>query len=299
MLKAIPPYVDRFVQKWIMRKADVIHLNSLNIKLAKKAKKLDKPVVAVLHAAPFPKETYEATNDYVDIYVAPSNFTRQNEEMKIGLKKIVVIHHGIDTELFNPTISREIARGKLGIPLNAKVILWNDRISPEKNLEIFVEAMRYVIREIKEAYVYIMGRAVVKEYYEKIKGSIKDLVKSGRARIHIGWIPHSKLPLLYRASDIFVRTSKYENFGLGVIEAMACGIPTVAPNATTFPEIIGDEITLYKSDDPIDLANKIMHLIMDKDLYDSVRGYQLARAQDQFNINFTAKKYIKLYSSLL
>jgi hypothetical protein len=55
MLKAIPPYVDRFVQKWIMRKADVIHLNSLNIKFARKAKKLGKPVVAVLHAAPFPK----------------------------------------------------------------------------------------------------------------------------------------------------------------------------------------------------------------------------------------------------
>jgi glycosyltransferase involved in cell wall biosynthesis len=44
------------------------------------------------------------------IYVALSNFTRQNEEMKIVSEKIVVIHHGIDTELFNPTISREIAR---------------------------------------------------------------------------------------------------------------------------------------------------------------------------------------------
>ena len=163
MLKAIPPYVDKFVQKRIMRKADVIHPNSLNIKLAKKAKKLGKPVVAVLHVAPFPRETYEAINDYVDIYVAPSNFTRQNEEMKLGLKKIVVIHHGIDTELFNPAISRETARRKLGVPLNAKVILWNDRISPEKNLEIFVKAMRYVIREIKEAYVYIKGRAIVKK----------------------------------------------------------------------------------------------------------------------------------------
>ncbi len=93
--------------------------------------------------------------------------------------------------------------------------------------------------------------------------------------------------------------SKYEKFGLRTIETIACGIPTVAPNVVIFPEIIGNEITLYKSDDPIDLANKIMRLIVDKDLYDSVRGYQLARAQDQFNINFTAKKYIKLYSSLL
>jgi glycosyltransferase involved in cell wall biosynthesis len=111
--------------------------------------------------------------------------------------------------------------------------------------------------------------------------------------------PSSGLPLLYRASDIFVRTSKYESFGIGAIKAMACGIPTVAPNATTFPEIIGDEITLHKSDDPIDLANKIMHLIMNKNLYDSVRDYQLMRAQDRFSINSTAKKYIKLYLPLL
>jgi len=69
------------VQKWIARKADVIHLNSLSIKLAKKAKKLDKPVVAVLHVAPFPRETetYEAINDYVNVYVASSNFTRESE----------------------------------------------------------------------------------------------------------------------------------------------------------------------------------------------------------------------------
>jgi hypothetical protein len=60
MLKTIPPYVKKFVQKWIMRKADVIHINSLNIKLAKKASKLSKPVVAVLHVAPFSRETYEA-----------------------------------------------------------------------------------------------------------------------------------------------------------------------------------------------------------------------------------------------
>jgi glycosyltransferase involved in cell wall biosynthesis len=109
----------------------------LNADLAKMAKKLGKPVVVVLHAAPFPKEAYNAINDYVGIYVALSNFTKIHEESKIGSKRVVVIHHGVDTELFNPSIPREVARRKLGIPLNVKVILWNDRISPEKDLRTF------------------------------------------------------------------------------------------------------------------------------------------------------------------
>jgi glycosyltransferase involved in cell wall biosynthesis len=86
----------------------------------------------------------------------------------------------------------------------------------------------------------------------------------------MSWIPHSKLPLLYRATGIFVRTSKHESFGLGAVEAMACGVPLVAPNATTFPEIVGDNLTLYKPGDPMDLAGKVAMLLSDYNLTTSI-----------------------------
>jgi glycosyltransferase involved in cell wall biosynthesis len=296
--KAIPPYIGRFVRGWVMRRADVVHLNSLNTELARRAKELGKPVVAVLHAAPFPREVYEAINDYVDVYVAPSNFTRQGEETKIGSKRIVVIHHGVDMELFNPGIPPELARRKLGIPLDARIILWNDRISPEKDLETFIAAAEHVLREVKEAYIYIKGRAIVKHYYERIKPSLKALLKTGRVKLHMGWVPHSRLPLLYRVADVFVRTSKYENFGLGAVEAMACGVPVVAPNATTFPEIVGDNVTLYKPGDPVDLAGRMIILLLDDNLYKSVLRRQLVRVHRLFKMDIVAKKYLKLYTSL-
>jgi len=298
-LKVIPPYIDKLVRARILKKVDVVHLNSLNVALAKKAKKLGKPVLAVLHAAPYLKETYDAINDYIDVYIAPSYFTKQNEEVEIGSKKVVVIHHGVDTELFNPNIAREEARRRIEIPLNAKVVLWNDRISPEKDLETFVKAVECVLSEVKEVYIYIKGRAVVKSYYEKIKDSLKNLLKSGKVKIHVGWIPQSKLPLLYRAADVSVKTSKYENFGLGVAESMACGTPVVAPNAITFPEVIGDATTLYKPGDHLDLANKIVTLITDRGLYKSVVERQLSRVRALFNINVIAGEYLKLYASLL
>lgn len=60
-----------------------------------------------------------------------------------------MIHHGVDTELFNHSIPREVARRKIGLPLNAKVVLWNDRISPKKDLETFIESMEHVLSEMK------------------------------------------------------------------------------------------------------------------------------------------------------
>jgi glycosyltransferase involved in cell wall biosynthesis len=152
-LKVIPPYIDRLARSYVVKEADVVHLNSLNVKLAKTAKKLNKPVIAVPYAAPFPKEAYDAINDCVDVYVVPSNFTKTHEESKIGSKKVVVIHHGINTELFNTSIPCEAARKRLGIPLNVKVILWNDRISPEKDLKTFLQAAEIILREVKEAYI--------------------------------------------------------------------------------------------------------------------------------------------------
>ena len=59
-----------------LRKVDVVHLNSLNTELAKKAKEFGKPVVSVPHVAPFPKKVYDEINNYVDVYVVPSNFTK-------------------------------------------------------------------------------------------------------------------------------------------------------------------------------------------------------------------------------
>jgi glycosyltransferase involved in cell wall biosynthesis len=296
--KVIPPYIDMFMRFHVIKKTDVVHLNSLNTNLARAAKKLGKPVVAVLHAAPFPKEAYDTINDYIDVYIAPSNFTKIHEESKIGSKKIVVIYHGIDTELFNTSIPREMARRKLGIPLNAKVILWNDRISPEKDLRTFLYAAKIILREVKEAYIYIKGRAIVKNYYEYLRSDLKMLLNTGRVKLHIGWIPHSKLPLLYRAVDVFVRTSKYENFGLGVVEAMACGVPVIAPKATTFPEVIDHELLLYKPEDPNNLAEKVITILNNVDLYNSVKEYLITRVREHFDIRKTAKKYIELYSTL-
>ena len=64
-------------------------------------------------------------------------------------------------------------------------------------------------------------------------------------------MPDGDLPALYRGADAFAFPSLYEGFGMPVLEALAYGVPVVASNTTSLPEIVGDAGILV---DPLDEA---------------------------------------------
>jgi glycosyltransferase involved in cell wall biosynthesis len=80
----------------------------------------------------------------------------------------------------------------------------------------------------------------------------------------------------------FVKTFEYENISLAVIESMACGTPAVAPNATTFPEIRCNKTTLYEHENTLNLANKLLMLLTDYNLYGTVKDCQLERVRKSY-----------------
>ena len=127
-----------------LKNFDILHVNAISDYTKKVLRLGSGAKILVLHTAPLPEELYSEIGDYVDVFVAPSNFTLKCEKLKMRKytnKPMVVIHHGIDTSFFNTSISVEEARKKLGLPANRKVVLWNDRISPEKDLKTFLKAI--------------------------------------------------------------------------------------------------------------------------------------------------------------
>lgn len=290
-------YLERLIRRGFV---DVIHLNGLNISLniLKMSKKLGIPIVFVLHTAPIPEETYGQIGDFIDLYVAPSNFTLSVEKEKMGQKAVVVIHHGIDINEFKP-MPKDEARRKLGLSTSKKIVLWNDRISPEKDIKTFLESIPLVLKEDRNVMFYIKGRAVVKSYYSEVKHLIKDPRIEPYTKLHIGWIKHKKLPYLYNAADVFVRTSLHENFGLGYIEAMACGIPVIAPNSATAPEVIGDAGLLFTPGDPSNLANRIIEILFSDELQRNLSNKAVKRVNKCFKHDIMAAKYYEAYYKLL
>jgi glycosyltransferase involved in cell wall biosynthesis len=113
-----------------------------------------------------------------------------------------------------------------------------------------------------------------------------------------GYIPEDELPLWYNAADVFVYPSLYEGFGLPPLEAMACGTPVIASNASSLPEVVGDSGVLVDPHQPQQWATALAQLCQDADLRAELgwRGMQRAR---QFSWSRMARETLQVYHLVL
>lgn len=73
----------------------------------------------------------------------------------------------------------------------------------------------------------------------------------------VDYVPDAELPRLYRGADVFVFPSRFEGFGMPVVEAMACGTPVVCSSHPSLDEAAGDAAIRVDPEDPRDLARGI------------------------------------------
>lgn len=76
----------------------------------------------------------------------------------------------------------------------------------------------------------------------------------------IGFVAEADKPALYRGAAAFIFPSRYEGFGLPVLEALACGTPVVGSSAASLPEIVGDGGLLFPPDDAEGMAGALIRL---------------------------------------
>ncbi|MCL2243739.1 MAG: glycosyltransferase family 4 protein [Treponema sp.] len=94
-----------------------------------------------------------------------------------------------------------------------------------------------------------------------------------------GHFPNKSLPELYAGADFVVVPSMYEGFGMGVLEAMACGVPALCARAASLPET-ADHAALYF--DPLnieDMADRMVTISTNREMYNECRRLGLERAK--------------------
>ena len=99
----------------------------------------------------------------------------------------------------------------------------------------------------------------------------------GTAR-RLGYLEHGALVDLYSAASCLVFPSRYEGFGLPVVEAMACGCPVVTYRNSSLPEVAGDAAVLVRDGDADALGRAAAEIAMDPDKAAGLRAAGLARA---------------------
>lgn len=281
-------------------KCDILHLNDLyNYRTFYHAKSI-KPNLLTLHQ----RITNNARQilDMVDCIVSPSKFYSDFVYKENNVSSVVV-HHGVDRQLFNPFLEKQHARLVLGLPIKGKIVYWDGRLDRIKDLTTFVKALPLVRKQLKNVYFNIKLRSV-RPQTKPLLGNVlqylrrHNLNRITKVRVKYEWL--HRMPYYYRASDLFCHTSLFECFGLTLLEAMACGIPVVAANTATAPEILGNAGLLFSPHDQHDLAEKIVKVLTDEKLEGRLSQGGIERIEKcGFTWKDAAKKYTSLYMSLI
>ena len=109
-----------------------------------------------------------------------------------------------------------------------------------------------------------------------------------------GFVEEADKPALYRGAVAFIFPSRYEGFGLPVLEALACGTPVVGSNAASLPEIVGDAGMLFPPDDAEGMATALTRLVTGDALRAELSRRALAQAA-RFSWERTAQETLAAY----
>lgn len=170
-------------------------------------------------------------------------------------------------------------RQRLPIPEN--YIMSLSHIHHSKNLETLIAAYSQIPEHIRKCIPLVIV------FY--LRPEDRDLLDRWKKKYNVqenviltGLVADDELVALYNAATIFVHPSRYEGFGLPVVEAMACGAPVITTTSSSLPEISGNAAVLVDPDDVNGFTKSILHLLRNPGHRDELRNLGLENVK-RFN----------------
>jgi glycosyltransferase involved in cell wall biosynthesis len=214
-----------------------------------------------------------------DRVLTGSEWTKRDLVERYGLPEagVTVTPYGVDSA-FHPD----------GPRIDGHYALFVGAIQPRKDPLTAVEALALVNSDLR---LLLIGP-------EKLgAGQVREAVDRLGLGQRVDWKGHvgtEELATLYRGAAVLVFPSRYEGFGLPVLEAMACGTPVVASTAGAIPEVAGDAAVLVEPGDPVALAGGIERALSDRDRLVEA-GLEQAR---RYSWAETARRTLDVYREL-
>ncbi len=209
-------------------------------------------------------------------------------------EKMCIIYNGIDFKKFeNSNKYRNETRKKYGISTNDIVIGIVGRISEQKDPMTSIKAFKKICDSYLNVYMMFVGSG-------DLENKVRDFAKKNNINkkvIFTGW--DENVEKYIPAFDIAMLPSKWEGFGLVIIEYMACDKPIIASGVGGIKDIIVNTKNglLIKPGDTDDLSKKIIELIENKKLRNHIvnnnKEYKL-----KYNIDNVINQHVKIFNNL-
>jgi len=208
----------------------------------------------------FQKIDQEAVRN-ADTVVANSLKTRTELQQIYGRNDVEVVYPGVDTSLFKPLSGMKLEYILTKFKIQRPLLFTTNRHEPHKKLEWLLPIMKYVLKKKPDVTLVAAG-GFNKFYTPNLLRLSKKLDLDEKVKF-VGRISQEDIISLYNASNICIFSSPEEDFGLGPIEAMACGKPIVTWNNAGPTETVsnGETGLLARPFDLEDFGEKVVGLL--------------------------------------
>jgi glycosyltransferase involved in cell wall biosynthesis len=179
------------------------------------------------------QRTYNRCDRFIVLSKAFGDILHQ--DYQIPREKIHVIPGGVDIERFQPNLSPQQARTKLGWQQDRQIILTSRRLVNRVGIDKLLNAIAKIKHIVPDIWVAIAGRGSLESALQQqaTELGLDDYVK------FIGFLPDEDLPVAYQAANLSIMPSQsFEGFGLAIVESLACGTPVICTPIGGMPEIL-------------------------------------------------------------
>jgi len=232
--------------------------------------------------------------------ITVSEYSRSDISRTYGIapQRITVTPEAAPPSLLPVTNETELGRVRESYGIQKNYILSLCSIQPRKNLVRLIEAyssLRGLRPEVKLPQLVLAGKRGWLDG-EIFRAAERNAL--GDDLLFTGYVPERDLAGLYSGAVCFVYPSYFEGFGLPVVEAMQCGVPVIAGDRTSLPEVIGEAGLLFDPFDTQALVKALTQVLDDSEYRASLRAKGLEKARE-FNWQTTARQTLGVYERVV
>jgi glycosyltransferase involved in cell wall biosynthesis len=206
-----------------------------------------------------------------------SGYSKQDIVSRYGIasERVDVVYNGVG-DVFSPLTDEEKRSTRDRFTKGAPYLVCVGAMHRRKNLANTFAAFDLLAEEERELKLLIVGERMFKD--ARMEQAYSSMKHRDRV-VFAGRLGQAELRLALGASTALVYASYFEGFGIPVAEAMKCGVPVIAANATSLPEVAGDAAVYCEPFDVEDIMRAMRSVVKDEALRGRLIAAGLERAQ--------------------
>lgn len=215
--------------------------------------------------------------------ITDSQWSKQDliDTFELSPDKIDVVYLGYDSSLFN---SRPFSTPEHNALLRRHGILkpyvfHHGVVQPRKNLQRLIQAYRLLLSRVPSLDLELVMAGPLGWNYEPVLQAAEQAGYRGKVRF-VGRLSDDEIAMMLKGASLCVIPSLYEGFCLPLVEAMACGVPTVASSASCLAEVSAGSLRYFDPCSIEDMAGVMQTVLEDQSLQRQLIENGLKRAAD-------------------